>query len=156
VKGGRSSDTSNWPVKINSRLLGAKVSSIGRALDLVVLSFDPHGRPPGSLRLHVQCPSRLIRRERILIGSRDLLYAAPGGSLVEPAMFDQRASVINGAFQARDICVQDVVHGIAGYLRLVLADDMIFEVFPDASGNLEAWRLVREGGEHLGFPERVV
>jgi hypothetical protein len=52
-------------------LEGARIADVGRTVDMVELGLR---REAEWIRLHVHCPFRMVRNERVLLGSADMGY----------------------------------------------------------------------------------
>ncbi|MBL7495835.1 hypothetical protein I6A84_24080 [Frankia sp. CNm7] len=133
-------------------LVGVRFLSVGRALDLVIFSFAPKDGPPESVRLHVKCPCRIRHREWLLLGAGDLAYF----NADQQTLFDRRAAKLNEILDCHQVEVEGVKCGPAGSLALDFADEFKIEAFPYSSKKVEAWRVLRVGGEHLGYPEDLI
>ncbi|MEU7876376.1 hypothetical protein [Dactylosporangium sp. NPDC049140] len=132
-------------------LEGAQFTDVGRTLDMVELGFV---RGSESVRLHVQCPFRLMRGDQIVLATADMRYPV------------NRHGDRNAAFDARTtqfdriaaILVESVLAGTAhavtraevgagGAVRLECGDDLLAQIFPDVSGPIECWRLFVKGSD---------
>lgn len=102
--------------EITRILTGTVVRSIGRAVDMGVVEFDgPQGE---TLMVHMQCPFRIVRHGRILLGSADMRYAQKGAG---PDAFDEfrmiydaRTSTFNRVLGQLRPCVDGVTVGETG------------------------------------------
>lgn len=151
-------------------MIGLGLSGIGRALNMGVFSFGADvawvesdtgaSRTGSEYAIHVQCPFRLTRGGRILVGSNDVLPSRevmtdPIGrdsEMESVTAFDVVADRIVKATQSSPLVVRDVRITKSGDLRVELSDRVAIEAFPASGSPSEAWRLFRRGGEHLVFP----
>lgn len=144
--------------EITRILTGTVVRSIGRAVDMGVVEFDgPQGE---TLMVHMQCPFRIVRHGRILLGSADMRYAQKGAG---PDAFDEfrmiydaRTSTFNRVLGQLRPCVDGVTVGETGELTVSWEQGFRLEAFPDCSGTIEAWRAFVAGGTHYGFPPETI
>ena len=139
--------------KISAFLNGAMLKSVGRALNMGVLEF--HAVDGSDVSLHVQCPFRFVQGGSLVLGSADIKFTAESGAN-ERKVYDSRADILNGILSRLDVPVTNVELEAAGYLRLSWRERLFFEVFPDCSGAVEAWRVLQRGGEHYGFPASLI
>jgi hypothetical protein len=140
-----------------------------RAADMATFDFgqrrtsvnwkgDP--REVGELALHVQCAWRIVQKDRIVVGSRDLYYPAEysDGDPV-PENFDwerhpnRRDKLLASLFEmgARRFTVSRVEVGTVGSLHIILSDDLSLDLFPHDSLNAEHWRLFEPDKEGPHF-----
>jgi len=139
-------------------LEGAKFTDVGRTVDMVELGFT---RQTESVRLHVQCPFRLIRGDRILLATADMRYPLDrsGDRSVafdtRTTQFDRLAAIITSLLTEKVCSVTRAKLGAGGAVRLECGDDLRLEVFPDVSGPVECWRLFVKGSDdHFVFRAR--
>ncbi|MDX3729753.1 hypothetical protein [Streptomyces caniscabiei] len=144
--------------EITRILTGTVVRSVGRAADMGVVEFD--GLQGETVMIHMQCPFRIVRNGRILVGSRDMRYAQKGAG---PQAFDEfrmiydaQTTTLNGALGQLRPSVDGVTVGEAGELTVSWEQCFRLEVFPDCSGKIEAWRAFVRGGAHHGFPPETI
>jgi hypothetical protein len=144
-----------------SVLNGKALWACGRAADLASFQFgrriprnDFFGKPTqiGEYALHVQCAWRIVRGDRVLVGSRDLYYPAEYENEHEefPSDFDwdrdpnRRDKLLRSLFEdgRREFMVERVEVGTAGTLRILLTESLALDVFPEDSLKHERWRLL--------------
>ncbi len=118
------------------------------------VGFDGRPKEVGTFALHVQCRWRIVREDRVLVGSRDINYPADysiGQEIPDDFDWDRDRTrldrLIDELFEAgaRSFVVQQVKAGLAGGLHLDLSDNLTLELFPDDSAHEEDWRLFRPG-----------
>ncbi|GAB3838817.1 hypothetical protein ACFPIJ_35685 [Dactylosporangium cerinum] len=111
--------------------------------------------------LHVQCPFRIVRGARIVLGSTDYRHPLPGQVDRATAFdrhqtqFDRIATILNGPLAADNGLLVHAAHlRDDGALHLSTGQDLRIEVFPATSGPVECWRLfVRNSdGPHYVWP----
>ena len=125
-------------------LRGARLAGIDRLLGMVRIGLVRGG---DEVRLHVQCPVRLVNGDRILLGSADLRHPPDRGDA-----FDRSARTATGLFGKREHTVVRAEVGPGGALVLETTGDLRIEVFPDVSGPIECWRLFVHGvDEHFVY-----
>ena len=117
-------------------------------------------REVGELALHVQCAWRIVRKDRVFVGSRDLYYPAEyrDGDVV-PDNFDweqypnRRDRLLASLFRTgtRQFTVSEVEVGTAGSLRIILSYDLSLDLFPHDSLSEEHWRLFEPDKEGPHF-----
>ncbi|WP_141689511.1 hypothetical protein [Streptomyces sp. DI166] len=150
--------TASPGAEISRMLTGAGVRSIGRAADMGVVEFD--GAQGGAVAVHMQCPFRVVRKGKVLVGSSDMRYpqkgAGPQAFAEFRTVYDARAATLNGVLGQLRPVVEQVTVGEAGELTVRWEQGFRLEVFPDCSGNVEAWRIFVRGGDHYGFPPATV
>ncbi|MFI7409603.1 hypothetical protein ACIBU0_13150 [Streptomyces sp. NPDC049627] len=144
--------------EITRILTGTVVRSVGRAVDMGVVEF---GGPQGeTVMVHMQCPFRIVRHGKILLGSADMRYAQKGaGPQAFDAfrmIYDARATRLNTILGELGPCVDGVTVGEAGELTVSWEPGFRLMTFPDCSGQIEAWRVLVRGGAHHGFPPDTV
>ncbi|MFC8370754.1 hypothetical protein ACFUIT_22775 [Streptomyces sp. NPDC057239] len=140
--------------EITRILAGTVVRSVGRAVDMGVVEFD--GLQGETVMVHMQCPFRIVRHGRILLGSADMRYAQKGAG---PQAFDEfrmvydaRTATFNRVLGELRPSVGGVTVGEAGELTVSWEPAFRLEAFPDCSGRIEAWRVLVRGGAHHVFP----
>jgi hypothetical protein len=153
-------------------LVGLPFRRIGRASNLVWLQFgelhetsDRHGgtKVVGDWVVHIGCPWRLVRHNRILVGYRDFYYTPDGDALedwdvVGKTRFDFIASTLCGEFAKTPPLAVAVQPDDVGGFCVRLRDDYRVDVFPDESDETcEHWRIFQPGvcGKHFVFHESV-
>lgn len=80
------------------RLNGTILRSVGRATNVGILEFQ--SQSASQIRLHLQCPFRIVQEGQVLLGSVDMEYARGGERNVEGldgygTIFDSRSAAIN-------------------------------------------------------------
>ena len=143
---------------IRRMLHQAVVRSVGRAVNMGVVEFTgAHGEELG---LHLQCPFRIVHDDRVLLGSHDMGYPQKGAGRdafdTFSTMYDAGAEVLNDLLARAEPQVESVHLGKAGDLALSWGPGVRLEVFPDCSGQEEAWRVLVRGGAHYGYPPGIV
>ncbi|NBM18083.1 hypothetical protein [Streptomyces sp. GC420] len=144
--------------EITRILTGTVVRSIGRAVDMGVVEFDgPHGE---TAMVHMQCPFRIVRHGKILLGSADMRYAQKGAGATAfddfRMIYDAQAAKLTAILGELRPTVGNVAVGEAGELTVTWAPAFRLVAFPDCSGAMEAWRVFIRGGAHYGFPPNTV
>jgi hypothetical protein len=155
-------------VEALSPLIGTELWGSHRAAGMQGFQFggrrtvpDRHGgeKIVGDYAIHVDCPWRIQRAERIVIGSRDVY--SPADDSVDWADFDWDVQGANGLdvkmallFSERSgkpLLVQEIRVAEFGGFQLVFSDGLSLEVFPVASGDDEAWRIFQgwTHGDHF-------
>jgi hypothetical protein len=140
-------------------LVGKPLWTCRRAADMATFQFgrriqvrahDGRSKEVGEYALHVQCDWRVVKRNAILVGSRDLYYPAGyvgGGDI--PVQFNwdrdanRRDELLRALFadETKSFTVRKVVVGNAGACLIELEDDISLEIFPDDSSEDEHWRV---------------
>lgn len=150
--------TAGLGAEISRILRGTVVHSVGRAVDMGIVEF--HGPGGEEVMVHVQCPFRIVRHGRILLGSADMRYAQKGAGPTAfddfRMIYDAQTTTFNRVLGELRPCVDGVTVGEAGELTVSWEQEFRLEVFPDCSGNLEAWRAFVRGGADHGFPPDTV
>jgi hypothetical protein len=157
--------TSNIASALDS-LVGLPFRGTTRAADLQMFSFGDlvskktkKGETMvGSIALHVQCPWRLTKSNKILTGSADI-YIPANGSYELPADFDWDVAganrcdfVLSSLLRHEGVHVDRVRPDRFGGFTLKFSDGHVLTVFPDigfGSQDREAWRLARLGERHF-------
>ena len=142
-------------------LKGKAIWAPRRAADMATFQFgersvaqDFYGRPTevGEFALHIQCPWRIVKRDRFVVGSNDLYYPAehshnddrPSPSDFdwdrEPNLRDKLLRTLFGPGEPQ-LTVRGIETGCVGSFRLILENDTFLEVFPNGSIPHEHWRL---------------
>ena len=140
-------------------LVGKALWGCARAVNMVMFDFGERRqsvtfkgtpREVGEYALHVSCRWRIVRKDRVVVGSRDISYPAgysDGDEIPEEFDWDRDRSLLDGLLDlffegdAKAYPVRSVEVGLAGGLRIVLSDDFCLELFPDNSEPCEHWRL---------------
>jgi hypothetical protein len=137
-------------------LAGKECWGWGRAADLASFQIgqqrtviDDKGKTKtvGQFALHIQCPWRIVQGEKLIVASGDLYYkpdeSAPGSDFNwEPLGANRRDINLDRLFAAGEpLVIRDFRLGCAGFLRIELTKSFCIEIFPDASVDLEHWRL---------------
>jgi hypothetical protein len=145
------------------QVLGALVRlplwAIGRASDLAWFQFGSQRavkgwkgveKTVGDYALHVQCPWRIIARDRIVIGRGDIFCPPQESDQPVPADFDWQKGnrfdrIVRDLLEneSRTLMVQAVSSGDAGLIRITLEGDYKLEVFPHDSEVGEHWRFFK-------------
>lgn len=143
--------------RIRRTLNQAVIRGVGRAVNMGVVEFT--GSKGEELGLHIQCPFRVVHDDRVLLGSSDMKYpqkdAGPDAFDAFRTMYDHRAGLLNDLLAKAEPRVDDVRLGRAGDLTLSWGPGIRLEVFPNCSGQDEAWRVLVRGGAHYGYPPGV-
>ena len=155
-------------------LLHLPIWAAGRAADLVWLQIgerkvvparDDGQREVGTYALHLACPWRLVDRERLLVGSGDLLTPVDPEAELETFEWDaaganwldHRLAELWAGFGARPPTVQGIEPDSYGGFALHLTDGMRLEAFPNSTptGHVatEFWRLLQPS---MAIPHFVV
>jgi hypothetical protein len=140
-------------------LVGKALWKCTRAADLASFQFGARAKVSGfrnatkevgEYALHVQCAWRIARRDRVIVGSRDLYYPADFSDDEEiPEGFDWDRDPNLRDKQVQSLFANDTVEftvlsveaGAAGSLRIVLSDDVFLDILPYDSLLHEHWRL---------------
>jgi hypothetical protein len=154
--------------KAVSILVGLRLTTDGRAVDMVTLGFGPvrEEETRGKLRtiaqyaLHIQCPWRLMGGGVVLAGYTDWRFPPAGvsnhGFVPSDAHLTRRDELVR-SFRSHgsDAHVVESAEGAtAGDLRVVFADGCVLEVFPDFAtpdDHDEYWRLFPTGNLERHF-----
>jgi hypothetical protein len=138
-----------------ANLCGIRFVNIGRTLNMIEVGF---ARGTDDVRLHVQCPFRVVRRARILLGSTDYRYPLPGHS-DRGLAFDRYQTQFDRSAKRLTEMLGDGLPVLEAHLRddgafrLATGNEMQIEVFPAVSGAIECWRLVVKGSDvHYVYP----
>jgi hypothetical protein len=109
--------------------------------------------------LHVQCPWRIVRADRILVGYRDMADPPTGVASIDfnpnEARMTRRDELMDHFIAERTERPRVVVAcsaTIRGDVRMTFDDDCVLELFPDASAgedDPEHWRLLLPDDDHL-------
>jgi hypothetical protein len=139
------------------KLVGLRLSGLGRAADLVWVQFGPLRRVPGvkqrwkfvgELALHLQCPWRLVRGSQIVAGWSDVFEPArrsrspSAGTRSSRTLFDSRVRSVP-LRRHRLTVLRTRADGIGGF-SLLMSRGWALEVFPADSNSdpySEWWRL---------------
>jgi hypothetical protein len=152
-----------------SVLVGLPLWALGRAADLAwfefgsrrtVLSHSGQEKQVGDYALHIECPWRITRGDKIITGRGDV-FCTPEES-EEPTAIDfdwQRGNrfdrVVAALFEheTHRFTVHSVQASKAGTLVIVLEDGYDLDVFPHDSESGEHWRFFKPYSEepHLVF-----
>lgn len=153
--------------KIVQQLIGLPLWSIGRAGGLIWFSFGVERREVllrkggkkvvSEYSLHIQCPWRIRKRNKIIVGYGDRSY--PSGddpyksfSENEPDkignnQFDQRASNFLLDHERSPLLVRSVTADAVGGIYITFNQGYTLEVFPSSSLSTEHWRIFRPDSE---------
>jgi hypothetical protein len=142
-----------------TRLKGKALWRASRTLDMAKFDFgdrrtrsDSDGAvgEVGEFALHIQCPWRIAREDKVIVGNGDLYYPTnyqynedvPDEFDWErtPTLLDRLLDVV---FEdgKRQFIVQRVEVGDAGSLHIVLSERLSLDVLPCDSLQREHWRL---------------
>jgi hypothetical protein len=147
-------------------LVGLPIRCIGRAMNLLWLQFGELHRVPnrrggtkvvGDWAVHVQCPWRLIRHDRILVGYHDFYYTPDGGPAKdwhagERTRFDDVTSMICAEFDKMPPVVASVQVDDVGGFSVRLSSEHRLDVFPDRSDETcDQWRIFQPGVDSKHF-----
>ncbi len=140
-----------------TRLVSARVTGFDRTVDIIEAGFR---RGDAETRLHAQCPFRVTRGDKILLGSEDLRFPATRDADAVTAfrdrttMFERKARRLSERFEAVEYRVESAELGPAGRFSLRLGDDVTIEVLPACAGPVEQWRLFDRGTDrHFVYPD---
>jgi hypothetical protein len=155
--------------KATSVLVGKSLWKCTRAADLGSFHFGAHRQvrtfrgdtvEVGDYALHVQCAWRIVQKDQIVVGSRDLYYPADyiEGEEV-PAAFEwdrdpnRRDKLLSSFFEngTRQFTVRAVDVGPASSLYIALSEDHSLDLFPYDSLKVEHWRLFEPDKDHPHF-----
>jgi hypothetical protein len=137
-------------------LHGARVVSLGRTLNMAEVGLT---RGDDLIRLHVQCPFRVVQGGKVLTGSTDMRW--PLKRNADPAeaydtyqtQFDRGAKILTERLATGVFPVLDAEMTGDGAFRLTIVDDVRFESFPATAGPVECWRLFVKGSDlHYVYP----
>lgn len=149
------------------KLIGQPLVDMWRVLNMAVFAFgddvkwistDSGERTGSRYALHVQCPFRLLRNGRVLVGSDDLWVEAKNPSAVrssegqEETYYDLVVSRIVRGTKESPLIVRSIRTSGCGDLALDLSDGVAIEVVPTSARPSEAWRFLERGGEHVTYP----
>ena len=141
-------------------ICGKQVSYVGRSCELVEISFkdaaemDPH-KVNDEYVFHLQCPFRVFKSGKIIVGSDDLAYSASGDDFVDldkrnSCVFDERCDLLDKEFMSE--YVKAVKLNRIGDIHIELTSVMI-DIFVAMSTEDESWRFFKlnPDSEHLVF-----
>jgi hypothetical protein len=138
---------------------GTRFASVGRTLNMVEVGLT---RGNDEIRLHVQCPVRIVRRAKILLGSTDFRYPLKGHS-DQALAFDQyqtqfdRSARLLTEMLGDGLLVREAHLRRDGAFHLATTEELRIEVFPAVSGPIECWRLFIKGSDkHYVYPPAAV
>jgi hypothetical protein len=151
-------------------VVGKPFTGVGRALDMGIISFgqdvewiDPttgSTRRGGEYAVHAQCPFRVVRQGRILVGSDDIGRSVATGhdggasDAVQWTLFDRNADILDRLLAPEPPVVRSVDVTLTGDGHWELDGEMRIDVFRASATISESWRFFRRGlGEHLVIPE---
>jgi hypothetical protein len=126
-------------------LVGARVVEVRRTLNIAIVGLT---RGDESVRLHAQCPFRMVYNNRVILGSTDMHYprAAEAYDRYE-THYDRSASKITALLAAETHVVTAASLGLAGAVHLQCTERLQFDVLPAVGGPIECWRLFAEGSD---------
>ena len=131
-------------------LAGARLVGVARTVNIIEVDLV---RDDVAVRLHVQCAFRLLKGDRIMVGSADLRYPVEAGADSGDAFdeyatqFDRAAGMVTSLLGRRVCPVLSAEVGPGGALTLRVSDGLRVEVLPDVAGPVECWRLFTEDAE---------
>ncbi len=146
-------------VRATSVLLRLPLWKSNRAADLEVFHFggprmtldrNHHTVEVGDYTLSVQCPWRITRDDRIIVGNSDLYY--PPKSEAEQPLVDfdwdrkinRRDELLRSVFDnTGKLTVSRVDVGDAGAVTISMDNNFKLDLFPNDSADDEYWRLFR-------------
>jgi hypothetical protein len=138
-------------------LKGCRVTDLGRTVNMAEVGLR---RGDAIYRLHAQCPFRVVRGNRILLGSVDMAYPAERNADAKVAyemrttMYDRNAQLLTNRLSAGDFPVIEAEMNETGAFFFEIPDSVRFEIFPACSGAVEGWRLFRKGSDvHYVYPD---
>jgi hypothetical protein len=154
-------------------LVGQPVGDCWRAADMIVFEFGPRRRitnrrgeeiEVGDVRLHIQCPWRLVSPSSLHFGRADVfvpvpVFAAPGPRTAEAAdggtidgetRLDRLRRVWNDRHVDAGLRVETACGDPYAGFRLEFTGGWALETFPTtAASSCEQWRLLRADGAHF-------
>ncbi|WP_026423741.1 hypothetical protein [Actinokineospora inagensis] len=137
-------------------LRGARWTDVDRTVNMAEVGFQ---LGDVEFRLHVQCPFRIVHREKVLLGSVDMRYPQrrsddPGEAFDERVtMYDRNARKLTDRLTTTDT-VSDTSLEPDGAFTITVADDIRIQAFPASAGPVEAWRLFERGADiHYVHPD---
>ncbi|MEU0661520.1 hypothetical protein [Streptomyces lavendulocolor] len=151
-------DADRESLGVRRLLTGAVLRSVGRAVDMGVVELT--GEQGEDLALHIQCAFRVLREDKVLLGSRDMTYVRNGAEADAfdnfTTAYDDRAALLSRVLGGARPKIENVLQSPTGALTLEATGGFRVEVFPDRSAREESWRAFRRDGEHYGFPPGLV
>lgn len=157
--------------KTIQQLIGLPLWSIGRAGGLIWFAFGVERRNVllrkggkkvvSEYSLHIQCPWRIRKRNKIIVGYGDRSH--PSGddlykkiSENEPDkignnQFDQRTLKLINDHEQSPLMVRCVKSDAVGSIHITFNQGYILDVFPSSSVCTEHWRLFRPDSEEDHF-----
>ncbi len=113
----------------------------------------------GSFGLNIQCPWRILKHGKLILGSNDIFMPINDGfesefdwSEIGGSVFDDRVEkIIRDLLPLKVIlvCVDEI-----GDLKIAFEKEVIFEVMPNSSVKVEFWRFINyKTNEHVVFYE---
>jgi hypothetical protein len=160
---------------ITDQVIGEMLAEIGRALDIAIFSFgenipwrNAYGDADVRSRfaLHVQCPFRVLVRDKTLLRSEDIYRPLAGTAREdflsggwhlspeeeEPTVFDAKVRSLAPLLTAERPIVEHVNLSSDGNLKLSLSGNLVIDVLPPRSTDREAWRFFDRQGCYVVFP----
>ncbi|MFH8386148.1 hypothetical protein ACH4E7_35395 [Kitasatospora sp. NPDC018058] len=98
--------------------------------------------------VHAQCPFRIVRHGKVLLGSDDLVRVQGGGDRLR---YDRGADALREFLSREAPRVLSVDRAPEGDLRITLDHGIRIDVLPTGSEE-ESWRFLVRCGEHVTFP----
>lgn len=146
-----------------NKISGQSIFRIGRASDMLWIQFGKSiivknykgiEVEKGEYAIHVQCPWRFCRQDKIILGSRDIFIPCNGVSEQEfnwdisgMSIFDNKCKTINEGIAP--IVKEAKVDGL-GTLKIIFDNELVFEAITDSKEEIEFWRFINNNTkEHI-------
>jgi hypothetical protein len=136
-------------------LAGSRVVEVRRTLNIAILGLT---RGDESVRLHAQCPFRIVYGDRVVLGSTDMVYAVDRKANPDEAFdryetqYDRSAAHITTLLAETPYLVTAAELRPAGAIHLDCTGNLQIDVLPAVSGPLECWRLfVQKSDDHFVY-----
>lgn len=150
------------------KITGLPFRNAGRACDIVWFGFGniikKKDRRTGGVRdvaeyvFHVQCAWRITDFHKIIVGSADKYI--PSSKIEVNSDFDWDVQGANRCDEQlknlfsnleTELIVKNVAVDRLGSIRVFFTDEVILEIIPDSSTDIESWRFFQNGAdkEHL-------
>ncbi|CDZ34664.1 Hypothetical protein NGAL_HAMBI1145_24480 [Neorhizobium galegae bv. officinalis] len=157
--------------RVHQVLVGLPLSIVRNAADMKVFHFGeiqphPSGRGTvGPYALHIQCPWRLVAKDKVLTGTSDRFVGPSEGTEVnddDPRSGNLQLVRIASRLKGFDETTKSFVNTTAqlvvmaanadnfGGADLLLSGDCRLQIFPDGSLE-EDWRFVELQGRHIAI-----
>ncbi len=142
---------------IQASLMGKRLRYIVRSCDLIDFGFgdtfirkNRHGKnvEVAAFALHLQCPFRITRQDRILIGSDDLFFSSSSGDdnmdlrMKDTCILDDKLKLLQDLFSKES--VTGVSMSPCGDIFLQLSTLNVSAFCTGSTGN-EMWRFFETG-----------